>query len=194
MRDILKVVEAVEVQKTQLRDILQFLKDEVAERKQEKEESESLPKETLVTFFQNIGAISTLGSGVTFALIVSQLQDPQEVSRRHHFDLSTVRILISASWLLFTVTLILGIFLGGTVKSSSTSESRKGQRTLAIILLYPLTGAAFICLALAVAAYVDVVGFLIISIVLFIPIVIMPLILCIKGVGKLNEVFAQYDH
>lgn len=192
LHNILEAVKVLDTQKTLLHNILLFLRENAADQRREKAESESLSKETLVTFFQNIGAVSTLGSGVTFALIVSQLQDPQEVSRRHHFDLSTVRILISVSWFLFTVTLVLGIFLGGTVKSSSTSESREGQRMLAVVLLYPLIGAAFICLALTVAAYVDVVGFLILGLVLSGPLVVAPLIWCFKGAQKLRQVTLSY--
>jgi hypothetical protein len=48
-------------------------------------------------FFQNMGTVGALGSSITFALIVSQLQDPAEASRRHHINLLTVRILIAAS-------------------------------------------------------------------------------------------------
>ncbi|KAK0619553.1 hypothetical protein B0T14DRAFT_566393 [Immersiella caudata] len=66
--------------------------------------------ENLSTFFRNIGAISTLDSGFTFALIVSTLQDAAQVSSAHRFDASTVIIFIAISWLLFTIALIAGIF------------------------------------------------------------------------------------
>lgn len=187
-----RTIELLEAQMRQLNSIIDILKSEISQRTKEREAEDSLPTTNLETFFQNIGAISTLGLGITFALIVSQLQDPEQIAQGYHFKLSTVRILIATSWLLFTVALVLGIYLGGAVKSSSSPESQKGQRTLAVILLYPLIGGAFICLSLAVAAYVDIVGFLILGLVLSIPVVVMPVVLFVKGKKKLHEVFAGY--
>ncbi|EHK25532.1 uncharacterized protein TRIVIDRAFT_62208 [Trichoderma virens Gv29-8] len=112
------------------------------------------PKGSLKIFCTNVGAISTLGSSVTFALIVSQLQDPTEVSKAHHFDLSTVRIFISISWLLFTITLVLSIFLGVLDAHGRLSDDSI-RKYLALIIIYLLNIGAFTFLALTVAAYVD---------------------------------------
>lgn len=135
-------------------------------------------KDGLKTFFTNVGAISTLGSSVTFALIVSRLQDPGDVSKAHHFDLSTVRVFISISWLLFTIALVLSIFLGvldahGVLFGGST------ERCLALIVMYVLEIGAFTFLALTVAAYVDAVGFLLLALAFGTPICVALLSLCV---------------
>ncbi|KAH7459116.1 hypothetical protein FOMA001_g20264 [Fusarium oxysporum f. sp. matthiolae] len=106
-------------------------------------------------FFQNIGAVASLGGGLTFGLIVSDLKDPKGVSRKHIFDLSTVRILLASSWLLFMMALSLSF--------SVPQIWRKTKRLSKALLwkaLYLLDIAAVICLSLVVAAYVEVVGFL----------------------------------
>jgi hypothetical protein len=92
-------------------------------------------------------------------LIVSQLQDPAQVSPRTHFDLSTVRVLIATSWLLFRVALVLPFCFAGDVDDRILSDLKK-DHVGSVALLYVLVGGAFICLSLVVAAYVDVVGFL----------------------------------
>lgn len=180
-----KTLELLQEHHQQMLRIIQILEEELSRQRQERNAAEELQTSTLVTFFQNIGAISTLGSSFTFALIVSQLQDPAEVSRRHHFDLSTVRIFIATSWFLFTVALVLGILLASAIKSTRDAEWKKRQRILAIIFLYPLIGVALILLSLSVAAYVDVVGFLMLGLVLFYPVVVWPTIWCFKGLDKL---------
>lgn len=118
-------------------------------------------------FFSNVAAVSTLGSSVTFALIVSQLQDPlSDVASKHIFDLSTVRILIATSWLLFTTTLIFSFLLAGMLKwwrSHPNSSVNDGFWILG--LLYVLLGGAFLGLSLAVAAYVHVVGFIAVAVI-----------------------------
>lgn len=114
-----------------------------------------------------MAAFSTLGSSVTFALIVSQLQDPlSDVATKQIFDLSTVRILIATSWLLFTTTLIFSFLLAAMLKwwrSHPNSSVNDGFWILG--LLYVLLGGAFLCLSLAVAAYVQVVGFIAVAVI-----------------------------
>jgi hypothetical protein len=180
-----KTLELLQEHYQQMLRITQILEEELSRQRQERNAAEELQTSTLVTFFQNIGAISTLGSSFTFALIVSQLQDPAEVSRRHHFNLSTVRIFIATSWFLFTVALVLGILLASAIKSTRDAEWKKRQRILAIMFLYPLIGVALILLSLSVAAYVDVVGFLMLGLVLFYPVVVWPIIWCCKGLDTL---------
>ncbi|SPO07442.1 uncharacterized protein DNG_10136 [Cephalotrichum gorgonifer] len=165
--------------------IINILDRELSRQRQERIDVEELQALTLTTFFQNIGAISTLGSSFTFALIVSQLQDPAEVSRGHRFDLSTVRIFIATSWLLFTVTLVLGILLAIAIKNTKDAKWKKRQRRLSIIILYSLIGAALILLSLTVAAYVDVVGFLMLGLILFYPAVVWPAIWYLRGLDEL---------
>lgn len=159
-------------------------------------------KDGLKTFFTNVGAISTLGSSITFALIVSQLQDPSEVSKTCHFDLSTVRIFISISWLLFTIALVSSIFLAVLDENDFLSYGSLQQK-LAVFLMYLLEIAAFTLLALTVAAYVDVVGFLLLALV-FGMLLIIALVGCWIGMSlksrignaiemALNSLFGSYQ-
>lgn len=146
-------------------------------------------------FFTNIAAVSTLGSSITFALIVSQLQDPLSgVASKKIFDLSTVRILIATSWLSFTTTLILSFFLSGMLKwwrSRPNSSANDGFWVLG--LLYVLMGGAFFCLSLAVAAYVEVVGFIAIDIIG--SICLLPLVLLVMAlIGDAVELIRLLDH
>jgi len=141
-------------------------------------------------FFQNMGAVGTLGSSITLALIVSQLQDPVEVSRRHHFDLSTVRILIASSWLLFTLQLMLSFFLAGWVRYTSLKlnstklgfkQRDRGSHSFVFAILYSLSVGAFMCLALVVAAYVDAVGLVAVA---FVTLLALMVILYLTGVSQ----------
>lgn len=118
-------------------------------------------------FFQNTGTVATFGASITFALIVSQLQDPVGVSQKQFFDLSTVRILIAVSWFLFTILLGLSFLLNGWVQYKWLRKEKELRRHLVfedyaplLILVYAIMIGAFICLSLVVAAYVDAVGFL----------------------------------
>ena len=149
-------------------------------------------------FFQNMGAVGTLGSSITFALIVSQLQDPIEVSHRHHFDLSAVRILIASSWLLFTLQLMLSFFLAGWVRYTSLKlnstkhgfkQRDRGSHSFVFAILYSLFVSAFMCLALVVAAYVDAVGFVAVA---FVTVLALMVILYLTGVSQwFTEVFSM---
>ncbi|KAK1749755.1 hypothetical protein QBC47DRAFT_395267 [Echria macrotheca] len=135
--------------------------------------------ENLSTFFRNIGAISTLGSGFTFTLIVSTLQDPAQVSSTPQFDASTVRIFIAISWLLFTIALIASILLAVFVAKRNDRDDNESRQWLAVCVLYPLEFGAFVFLALTVAGYVDVVGFLTLGIVVSPIVMVMILLLCL---------------
>ncbi|KFZ24390.1 hypothetical protein V502_01147 [Pseudogymnoascus sp. VKM F-4520 (FW-2644)] len=105
-------------------------------------------------FFKNIGAVATLGAGLSFSLIVSDINDPHEISHKSKFDLSTVRIILAATWLLFMSALALSFSLPQTWQSRS--------RRVKLLLwksLYLLDIAAVICLSLVIAAYVEIVGY-----------------------------------
>ncbi|KAK0651291.1 hypothetical protein B0T16DRAFT_403547 [Cercophora newfieldiana] len=154
-----------------LLNLRMMIKNELDERQQDNNDN-------LTAFFKNIGAISSLGSGFTFALIVSTLQDPAEVSSAHRFDLSTVRIFIAISWFLFTVALVLSVFLPGFVAKENRDENNETRRNLVLFILYSLEIGAFIFLALTVAAYIDVVGFLIIGMVVGLPMLVAMLRVC----------------
>ncbi len=129
----------------------------------------------LKPFFEKTGAISTLGSGFTFALIVSNLQDPAEVSKTNYFDISTVRIFIATSWLLFTLTLFSSVYLAAVVMIAPTAQTNEPQRSLAKGTVYALLFGAFTCLALTVTAYVDVVGFLLLAVLGLLPMFLLVL-------------------
>ncbi len=145
-------------------------------------------------FFPNVATVSILGSSITFALIESQLQDPLSgVASKKIFDLSTVRILIATSWVLFTMTLIFSFLLAGVLKwwrSRPSSSANDGFWVLGI--LYVLMGDAFVCLSLAVAAYVEVVGFIAVGIIglISLPLVIFVVALFWNGA----ELVRLLDH
>ncbi|KAK1753700.1 hypothetical protein QBC47DRAFT_386958 [Echria macrotheca] len=107
------------------------------------------------TFFQNIGAVATLGAGFTFALILTDIKDPHDVSQGGLFDLHAVRILLSVSWFLFMTALVLSFSL----RQSLPARKSCVQRTFCILLYYLDIGAVA-CLALVVSSYVQAVGYL----------------------------------
>jgi hypothetical protein len=146
-------------------------------------------------FFPNVVVITTLGSSITLALIISQLQDPEDgtVARHSLFNLSTVRILIATSWLLFTITLILSFFLLGWLKhlQGKTFHSENDGYWMVALLYFFIMGA-FICLSLAVAAYVDVIGFIAVAILgtlLSLPIVFYCLSFVVVHTGRSTGCF-----
>jgi hypothetical protein len=118
-------------------------------------------------------------------LIVSQLQDPAQVSLRTHFDLSTVRVLITTSWLLFTIALVLPFCFAGAVDDRILSDLKK-DHVGSVALLYVLIGGAFICLSLVVAAYVDEVGFLMMRLISAIPVTFVLMVLRVNVIYALS--------
>ena len=136
-------------------------------------------------FFASMIAIATIGASITFTVIVSELEDPKSVSRLKIVDESTVRILLATSWLLFVLVLAAGGLLASQLalnrteavkglsrlyKSEPDPAKRSNDRAvqnswrykegLASSVMCALTIAAFMCLSLAVAAYVEVVDFI----------------------------------
>jgi hypothetical protein len=111
-------------------------------------------------FYKNIGTVAALGASITFALIISDLKDPRLVSRHGIFDLSAVRVIISVAWMLFMLVLTLPF---GFAQRLRKAEKRK--KYMYSMAFYILEVAAVICLALVVAAYVEVIGYISIAFV-----------------------------
>lgn len=105
-------------------------------------------------FYRNIGTVAVLGSSISFALIVTQIADPKTISQHGKFDLSTTRILLAISWVLFMVVLNFSFSFGQTMPGYS-----RGVQTFWSKIVYLVELAAVIFLSLVVAAYVEVVGY-----------------------------------
>jgi hypothetical protein len=115
------------------------------------------------SFAKGIIGISTIGASICFSVIFSDLPDPvasrslrpSKLSSKIHFDKEAVRTLLSASWLLFV--LALGFALVSQLKLRKSREWGAGLKGLEL-LLNGLVLGAFMCLSLAVAAFVPKVG------------------------------------
>ncbi|KAL6249299.1 hypothetical protein RBB50_004362 [Rhinocladiella similis] len=118
------------------------------------------------SFHKNIGIVASLGASITFALIVTDIKDPRPISRHGWIDLSTVRILLATSWILFMAVLSL---------SFSVAQNFKRDNTGAMLsyLVYLLELAAVMCLAFVVAAYVEVIGYIGMALVSIVVLVIV---------------------
>ncbi|KAK4204553.1 hypothetical protein QBC40DRAFT_272535 [Triangularia verruculosa] len=125
-------------------------------------------------YLKTLMAISALGWPVTFALTISPLADPAGFGHSgFKFSVDTVRLLISISWLLFTLTLGLGVF---TYNESFSNQHKVGgpsppssiHYTWAEMVMNTLDAlciGAFLFIALAAASYVPVVGWLAVAVV-----------------------------
>lgn len=130
-------------------------------------------------FFKNIGAVSTLGASITFVLISVELADPKDISRKLYFNMSTVRIFLSISWLLFMITLGLSFFLAGMIKARNDDSMWDRVDAVSAALLYVLILCSVLFLGLVVAAYVAWVGFIAAALSGLLAVVIcIPLIIC----------------
>lgn len=109
---------------------------------------------TADNFYRNIGMVASLGSSISFALIVTDIADPREISKHGRFDLPTVRILLAISWLLFMVALNFSF----SFAQNATTFGARG-RLVASKVVYFLDIVAVLMLSLVVAAYVEVVGY-----------------------------------
>ncbi|KIW24530.1 hypothetical protein, variant [Cladophialophora immunda] len=109
-------------------------------------------------FFKNIGTVASLGASITFALIVTDIKDPRLVSRHGWIDLSTVRIMLATSWILFMAVLSLSFSFGQRLKNHNSGS-------MPFLTVYILELAAVMCLSFVVAAYVEVVGYVGIALV-----------------------------
>lgn len=125
-------------------------------------------------YLKPLMAISALGCPITFALIVSPIADPAHLSHNgFKFSLETVRLLISVSWLCFTLTLGLSVF---TYNQSFYNQLKVGGppppssfyyrwADMVMNTLDVLCMGAFLMIALAAASYVPVVGWLAVGVV-----------------------------
>ena len=99
-----------------------------------------------------ISSVSTLGASVTFILIAVDLKDPAEISKTHYFDLSTVRIFLAVSWLLFMIALGFSFFLAGIIKDREENTMWGRLDAVASGSLYVLVLSAVLFMGLVVAA------------------------------------------
>jgi hypothetical protein len=106
-------------------------------------------------FYKNIGTMSALGSSITFGLIISNIANPKVISQHGRFDLSTIRILLAVSWLLFIVVLNLSFSFAQNMPRYSRAWQIRASK-----ILYFLVIAAVMCLALVVVGYVEVIGYI----------------------------------
>ncbi len=106
-------------------------------------------------FYKNIGTMSAIGSSITFGLILSNIADPKVISQHGRFDLSTIRILLAVSWLLFIVVLNLSFSFAQSMPRCSRAWQIRASK-----IVYFLAIAAMMCLALVVSGYVEVIGYI----------------------------------
>lgn len=120
--------------------------------------------------------VSTVGAQITFSIILSDIADPTRLDPLNSslltpasFDKETVRCLISISWLLFIFVVfasfgaaVLLIFHEDDINQPngyiSTYWLLRLMGIAVLIILEIITFGAFMCLGLAVAAYVKIVG------------------------------------
>lgn len=130
--------------------------------------NDQIQRTTSDKFYQNIGQVAVLGSSITFALIVTDIKDPELVSPHGKFDLSTVRIFLAVSWLLYMVALNFSFSFAQFMPGQD-----RARRILASKFVYFLDIIASLLLALVVAAYVGVVGYVGIGLTSYVAIVVI---------------------
>ena len=120
-------------------------------------------------YLKGIIGISILGGQITFTVLVSDIADPAEIVRSPTFPKETVRNFIGISWLLFVVLLGISVFLA--ILLADRRERDWLLRTLGprrfrsvysavTFFLNILSVAPFLFLALAITAYLPVVGWI----------------------------------
>jgi hypothetical protein len=123
-------------------------------------------------------AISVFGGQITFTVIVSEIADPAALSptstdaeTKSFFGIETVRIFVALSWLFFMVELGIAalvkiLLMDEYMKGATRTYFARRKKSFLYIysgltfLLNGLPLVAFLFLALAVAAYVPVVGWI----------------------------------
>ena len=115
-------------------------------------------------------AISLFGGQITFTVILSDIFDPATLTSpyRSSFPKETVRIFVSLSWMFFTIALglsaIATILLSDSAIQKEAAKPVKGMSGILLVLnILPM--GAFLFLALAVTAYVPVVGWIVLAFV-----------------------------
>jgi len=132
-------------------------------------------------YLKAILAISLFGGQITFTVILSEIADPAQLHANKNaatFDRETTRLFVAISWMLFTVTLGLAaalrillsdVQIKGAAREGLRDRSRRIQLTHSLLTLF-LNGlplAAFLFLALAVVAYVPIVGWITVGFIAF---------------------------
>ncbi|KAF2183520.1 hypothetical protein K469DRAFT_751526 [Zopfia rhizophila CBS 207.26] len=116
-------------------------------------------------------AISLFGGQITFTIILSDIYDPNKLSSPHRasFSKETVRLFVSISWMLFTFVLGLSAIAQILLSDSKIREVvGKGGSWTVVWMLFALNlmpVLAFLFLALAVTAFVPVVGWVVLGFV-----------------------------
>jgi hypothetical protein len=116
--------------------------------------------------------VAIFGGSITFTVIVADLVDPSTLQTRFRasFAVETVRLWVALGWMCFTFTLGISciaaiLYADNTLKF--VPPSRWGfidfVLKLMLLVLSALPICAFGCLSLAVAAYVPVVGWLVLG-------------------------------
>jgi hypothetical protein len=123
-------------------------------------------------------AISVFGGQITFTVIVSEIADPAALSStstdaktNSFFGMETVRMFVALSWLFFMVELGIAalvkiLLMDENMKVLTRTYAARRKKSFLYIysgltfLLNGLPLVAFLFLALAVAAYVPVVGWI----------------------------------
>jgi hypothetical protein len=129
-------------------------------------------------YLKAVIAISVFGGQITFTVIVSEIADPAapsptstDAQTNRLFGMETVRMFVALSWLFFMVELGIAalvkiLLMDETMKSAARTYFAHRKRNFLYIysgitfLLNGLPLVAFLFLALAVAAYVPVVGWI----------------------------------
>jgi hypothetical protein len=129
-------------------------------------------------FYKNIGAIATLGASITFLLIPVPLQPTMDVSKRHFFDDSQVRVFLTIAWLLFMIVIGLSIFFAGIVKDRQDIDMWDSVDSLATAVPYLFLFSAIMFLGLVIVAYVEVVGFITVGLTASLWLIILRNLIC----------------
>lgn len=130
-------------------------------------------------YLNAIIGIAVLGGQITFTVIVSDIADPSTLGDPPFdaqvsvlFSKEKVRFFVALSWLFFTASLGLAVvakvlFANGPLSGTGRLGSRAFNTIYGVLtlLLNALPIAAFLLLALAIAAYVPAVGWVGVTII-----------------------------
>jgi uncharacterized membrane protein YhaH (DUF805 family) len=102
-----------------------------------------------------------------------------------------VRILLAVSWMLFMIVLSLSFSLAQKFKheSAEEDEEKKDGPTGLATVVYVLELGAVMCLSLVVAAYVEIVGYIVVALV---SIVVVALALKVTALRWLDKWFDNW--
>lgn len=115
--------------------------------------------------------VCIFGGSITFTVILSKFSDPAEIKRYPFFHEDKVRQVLAVSWLFFMLDLGLAFACSAIFAFRSEYDPKVtflGE--IACFVLEIVMLAAIICLALVLVAYVEVIGWVVFSIVVaFVP-------------------------